>query len=219
MSSIFGATTGVPSWLRQVAEVLFDDAPSWTAAEIPFTAVHDWHALALGPLVIQAGSRDGRPTDAHEAVRALHARAATGEPIAADVWRSALEPALRDVYRSAYPYADAYSTASAAARSFALSRDYSEAEATAYGESYAALNTDANVRVHADANALANASATATAFAAADADAYARTYPFAYVRACVLAYGNGDEAAVREARARLADGLGDSLARVGEFLS
>ncbi|MFE9886210.1 hypothetical protein [Streptomyces scopuliridis] len=48
----------------------------------------------------------------------------------------------------------------------------------------------------------------------ATASAAAISFPFAYVRACVRAYGGQDEARGRDARARPAEGLADSLARV-----
>ncbi|MFI9386716.1 hypothetical protein [Kutzneria sp. NPDC052558] len=119
-------------------------------------------------------------------------------------WRAALIPALTDLYRRAYPYAEAYETASSAASGFAVKHGYSEAEAKAYGESYAAMNTDANQRVHAEANARAVASLAAKAFTAGDVDAYAQTRPGAMVRACIAVAGP-------EARDRLATGLRDAL--------
>ncbi|SDZ27455.1 hypothetical protein SAMN05421504_111236 [Amycolatopsis xylanica] len=183
-------------WLPAVAEVLGISVP---AGEPPFSVVHDWHATTIGPLLIETLPDAG----AHEAVRALHARALAGEQITEDVWRDALEPALRDLYRNAYPTKEVFAKASEAAGAFALARGYSEVDARNYGESYAEMNTEANVRVHADANALANAAACARAFAQASHEEYAATYPFAYVRACVLVS--------EDARARLGAGLTRSL--------
>ncbi|WP_370949425.1 hypothetical protein AB5J62_18295 [Amycolatopsis sp. cg5] len=183
-------------WLPAVAEVLGVSVPD---GEPPFSAVHDWHATTIGPLLSETLPETG----AHEAMRALHARASAGEKIAEDVWRDALEPALRDLYRNAYPTEEVFAKASEAAGAFALSRGYSEVDARNYGESYAEMNTEANVRVHADANALANAAACANAFARASHEAYAATFPFAYVQACVLVSA--------DARARLGAGLVASL--------
>ena len=149
--------------------------------------VHRWYGHTVWPLL------------GHTGVAALHLSGASEA-----VWRETLEPALLDLYRRAYPYAQAYATASAAAGGFALSHGYSETEATEYGETYAAMNTDANVKAHAEANAAANAAALAAAFAAGDEAAYAATYPGAFVRACVLAGGPG-------ARERLAAGLRESV--------
>jgi hypothetical protein len=130
-----------------------------------------------------------------------------GARITEEEWLAALVPALTDLYRRAYPYAQAYETASSAASGFAVKHGYGEAEAAEYGESYAAMNTDANLRVHAEANARAVASLAAKAFAANDVDAYALTWPGAMVRACVVVAGP-------EARDRLADGLRDSVNRL-----
>jgi hypothetical protein len=208
----------MPEWLAQVATVLLDGAEPVQWADrvrhgVSLTVVHDWLAASMGPVLVEASTRHGGDPEVHEAVRALHARAAAGERVAEDVWSAALLPALREVYRHAYAYEQAYATASAAARSFALSRGYDERAATEYGESYAKDNTETNARAHADAGALANSAAIAAAFAAADPAAYARTYPFAYVKACVGAYAGRDEERRREVCARLADGLTGSLSR------
>jgi hypothetical protein len=154
--------------------------------------VHHWYGHTVWPLL------------GHGEAAALHLRPG---PVPAETWRTTLEPALLDVYRRAYPYAEAYATASAAAGAYALSHGHSEAEATELGESYAATNTDANLKAHAEANAAANAAALAAAFAAADEAAYTATYPGAFVRACVLAGGPGT-------RDRLAAGLRDSAVAV-----
>ncbi|WP_328647849.1 hypothetical protein OHS58_08935 [Amycolatopsis sp. NBC_00348] len=173
-------TAGPAAWPERVVGELLDGG---------LAVVHHWYGHTVWPLL------------GHADVAALHLR---GTPVPAEIWRATLKPALRDVYRRAYPYDDAYTTAAAAAGGFALAHGYSEAEATEYGETYAATNTDANVTAHADANAAANAAALAAAFAVEDVTAYAATYPAAFVRACVLAGGPG-------ARQRLADGLRASL--------
>ncbi|MFJ8309901.1 MULTISPECIES: SpcZ [unclassified Streptomyces] len=176
---------------------------------VPFLVVHDWHARTVLPLLLEE-SEDAGPL---EAVGELHARALTGERIAAASWSAALEPALRDVYRLAYPYGEAHATASANAHAYAVANDYGESEATEFAATYAELNTTANARSYAVANSLANARATALAYAEADERAYAETYPYARAHAYVLAHaGSGGEEAA--AWVRLAEGLADSLTRV-----
>jgi hypothetical protein len=229
-------TPAVPAWLTQVTESLLDgldarldarlDAtgtPAWAprlrrlatrpAGMLPFTVVHDWHSRCVGPLVAEASARRGGEPGRHRAVRSLHERASAGQRVTEVEWCAALEPALTEVYRYAYPYTAAFDTAAAAAGSYALAHGHDEAGAEKYGSSYAELNTTANARVHAAANARANAAALAASFAAADPAAYAQTYPFAHVRACVLAYAGDDGSRERDARARLAEGLADSVER------
>ncbi|MFJ4920285.1 SpcZ [Streptomyces sp. NPDC088725] len=227
----------VPAWPAQVVSVLFNGqdaagAKGWARrvhtelvrldGHVPFTVVHDWHAGTVMPLLAEANERHGEGAGAQQAVQRLHARAATGERVAEDEWRAALGPALREVYRHAYAYEDAFATASANARAYATANGYDEDKAVAFGETYATLNTTANATSYADANALANTAATASAYAAADARAYAEAYPFASVHAYALAHAHAhtgqDEAAERDERlrvayGRLADGLADSLAR------
>ncbi|KNB50965.1 hypothetical protein AC230_19410 [Streptomyces caatingaensis] len=210
----------MPGWLAQVAGALWagrepEAAGEWARrlydacarldGRVPFGVVHDWHARTVVP-------------PQGEAVRALHIRALAGEPVAEDVWAAALEPALRDVHRRAYPYADAFATAAATARAWARENDYGEAEAEEFADGYARLNTGANVTSYADANAMVHARALAAAYAAADADAYAACCPFATVNAHAFALAGQDTAEGREERlraayGRLADGLADSLER------
>ncbi|MEU8925846.1 SpcZ [Kitasatospora sp. NPDC048545] len=224
-----GERSAVPAWLAQVAEVLFDGLDADAAADwarrvrrevrrsdggVPFSVVHDWYCSAVGPVLAEATARRGGSAVPQQVVLALHARALGGGRVDEGTWRAALEPELRELFRHAYPYAEAYATAAAAAGSYALANGYDEAEAARYGETYAELNTTANVRAHADANALANAAAVAAAYAAADPDAYAETYPSARVRAVVRVHADGQgERGERAAWARLADGLAAALAR------
>jgi len=211
----------VPSWLDQVREVLADpaggdDGTAYSTAEVPFVAVHHWHAGAVADLIGEAVARHGVDAGPHEALCAVHARAAAGEPVGEDVWSAVLEPALHEVYRLAYPRDQAHSRASSAAASFARSRGWSEDEAERYGETYARMNTEVSERVHAEANAIANAAAYTVAFATGDAEAYARAWPFALVRAWIAAYAGPagtDGPAAQEARVHLRDGLADAVRR------
>ncbi|WP_162794004.1 SpcZ [Streptomyces paludis] len=221
------SATSVPSWLDQVREALTDPAgggghdgllPYAATTEVPFAAVHHWHAGAVAELIAEAAVRHGAERAPHDAVRAVHVRAAAGEAITEDAWSAVLEPALREVYRLAYPRERVYSRASSAAASFARSRGWSEDEAERYGETYARTNTEASARVHAEANALANSAAYAAAFATGSAEEYARAWPFATVRAWIAAYAGpagADGPAVpeaQEARERLRNGLTDAVA-------
>ncbi|WBO61476.1 SpcZ [Streptomyces camelliae] len=211
----------VPSWLDQVREVLAEPAAvhdGWghSVAGVPFAAVHHWHAGAVADLIAEAVARHVADAAPHDALRAVHARAAAGEPIAEDVWSAVLEPALREVYRMAYPRLRVHARASSAAASFARSRGWSADEADRYGETYARMNTEVSDRVHAEANAIANAAAYAGAFAAGDAQEYARAWPFAVVRAWIAAYAGPDGTAgpaAEEARVLLRDGLADAVRR------
>ncbi|MFI6684905.1 SpcZ [Streptomyces sp. NPDC050485] len=211
----------IPPWPRQLAVALSEGAAESDGVRrahaelarldgrLPFLVVHDWHARTVLPMLLEAGCDSG-PL---EAAGQLHARALKGERIDAAAWTAALEPALREVYRLAYPYAEAHATASANAHAYAMANDYGAAQATEFAATYAELNTTANARSFAVANALANARATALAYAEADERAYAETYPCARVHAYALAHaGSGGEAGA--AYARLAEGLADSLARV-----
>ncbi|MEU9047151.1 MULTISPECIES: SpcZ [unclassified Kitasatospora] len=228
-AGVSGEGPAMPPWLAQVSEVLFDGMDAGTATawarrvhrelerlngRVPFSVVHDWYCSAVGPILTEASARRGGSAAQHQAVLALHARAMDDGPIDESTWRTALEPELRELFRDAYPYAEAYATAAAAAGSYALANGYSEAEAARYGETYAELNTAANVRSHADANALANAAAVAAAYAAADSAAYAATYPSARIRAVVRVHADRqDERGEHATWARLADGLAAGLAR------
>ncbi|MFE7117543.1 SpcZ [Streptomyces sp. NPDC057654] len=233
-----GSYDGAPApWFAQIVGALFDGqdaaaATGWArrihgelvrlGGGVPFSVVHDWHAGTVAPLLAEAAVRRGDDAGAQEAVRALHVRAAAGERVGADEWEAALGAALAEVYRHAYAYDEAFATASADAHAYAMANDYGERKAAEFADGYAKLSTDANARSYAAANALATARAAAAAYASADARAYAETYPFASVRAYVLALADrdGDDGDAegrderrREACARLADGLADSLGR------
>ncbi|WP_329295758.1 SpcZ [Streptomyces sp. NBC_01455] len=216
-------TTATPDWTVQIAEVLTEATGSShgsvrPAAEVPFAAVHLWHAGAVADLIGAAVARRGGDRAPHEALRTLHERAAAGETFGEGAWSAALEPALREVYRLAYPREKVHTTAAAAASSFALSRGWAEKDAEEYGETYARMNTEVSERVHAEANTIANTAAYALAFATAEAEDYARAWPFALVRACVAAYAGADGTGGpdgQEARTRLRDGLVDAMGRVG----
>ncbi|MFE9404161.1 SpcZ [Streptomyces sp. NPDC006530] len=188
--------------------------------QVPFRVVHDWHVSTVVPLLAQASVRCGADGEDQEGVRRLHSRALAGERVTETEWAEALGPALGEVYRRAYPYADAHAAASAGAHAYAMDNDYGEERAAEFASVYAELNSDANARSFADANALVNARALAAAFAAADEHALADAYPFAYVRACALAVAGADGAGeewpgrYRAACERLADGLADSVGRV-----
>ncbi|MEV8525366.1 hypothetical protein AB0451_14615 [Streptomyces sp. NPDC052000] len=99
--------------------------------QVPFRAVHDWHARTVVPILVEASARGDEGAGLQEAVGQLHARALAGERIDAAVWTAALEPALREVYRRAYPYAEAHATASANAHAYAMANDYGAAVAHA----------------------------------------------------------------------------------------
>ena len=209
--------TDAEGWPAQVAEVLFDEPSPVAGASDQDgdgspAALHAWLAASVGALLIEAVARDGQDTGFQRAMQDLHLRAAEGASIDADVWRGTLEPALREVFRRAYDVDQAFATASAAASSFALSRGYSESDAAEYGRAYGEMNTEANLSAFADANAMALADLLARSFAAADPVAYARTYPAAYVRAVLSACGGAGTQERGQARARLADGLVQSMA-------
>lgn len=222
---------GLPNWLAQVVTALVGPSPAalagdsesdvarvarwrrleecagrWAGDEVPLSVLHVWFATSLGPLLAEAAVRAGEDAEHQQAVRELHRLGARGESVAADEWRVALEPALRQVYRRAYDVDQAFATASAAAGSFALSRGYDEADAVKYGRTYAQINTEANLAAHADANALAQAELLSRSFAADDAGAYASTFPAAYLRACIAACGTDDES-----RGRVRDSLAEGL--------
>ncbi|MFJ3667066.1 SpcZ [Streptomyces sp. NPDC090106] len=212
----------VPGWLDQVRDALTDtagegsDGQGSAITDVSFAALHAWHAGPVADLIAETAARHGTDMAPHEAVRALHARAATGEPVDEATWSAALEPALREIYRLAYPRARVHERSASAAASFARSRGWTDAEADRYGETYAALNTEVSDRVHAEANAIANAAAYARAFAAGDPKAYAEAWPYALVRAWVAACAGSadpDGPAAQEARNRLRDGLTDAVRR------
>ncbi|MGW2817010.1 SpcZ [Streptomyces sp. NPDC001415] len=228
---------GMEPWPVQLATALSDGGPELEGVRrvqgelarlggrVPFRVVHDWYASTVVPMLVEAAARRGEDTGLLVAVGQLHARALKGERIEATEWTGALEPALREVYGSAYPYAEAHATASANAHAYAMANDYGAAEATRFAATYADLNTTANARSYAVANALANARAVALAYANADGQTYAATYPYARVNAYALACAGPDEGGGeragegvgegrRAACGRLTDGFADSLARV-----
>ncbi|MEU7256753.1 SpcZ [Streptomyces rimosus] len=223
-----------PEWFVPVAAALFDGQPVEAATDwarrvygeverlegrIPFGVVHDWHLRTALPMLVAASARRGGTGAELETVRALHERAAAGDPGTESEWAAALEPALREVYRLAYAYADAFATATANARAYAAANDYGEEKTEEFAAYYAKLNTGANARSFADAHALANSRAVAAAYANGDARAYAEAYPGAYVHAYALAEANREVAdgqedeRCRAAYGRLAEGLAESLER------
>lgn len=171
-----------PDWTTQVADALDTTLPRPLGMDV----VHEWHARTVLPLLAN-GIGD---TDVLEVLRPLHIRALEAAPPTADEWAAALEPAMRAVYRHAYPKAAAYETARANAHAYATANGYSEDGAVEFAHGYAELSTEATVRSFADANAIATARAVADAFAAADTDAYARSYPYAWARACAEVLGD-----------------------------
>ena len=200
------------AWLAQVVTALFDGqepaaAHDWAArvhadlvrldGRVPFAVVHDWHAETVAPLLDEV-------CEGQAAVGALHARALAGSPVAQPQWTAALEPALRDVYRRAYAYDDAYRVNYDSAHVYGTANGFGEEGTREYATYYAELATGANLRAYADANAIANARACATAFAAADPVRYAESYPYAAARAYALALANADGACDRSGRDRTA---------------
>ncbi|MGV9560579.1 SpcZ [Streptomyces sp. NPDC003522] len=212
-------TAAAPAWPVQVAGALVEEADptdglGHLGAEVPFAAVHLWHAGAVAELLAEAVARRGGDPAPHEALRALHERAARGETFGEDVWSAALEPALREVYRLAYPREQVRARAAAAASSFALARGWAGKDAEEYGETYARMDTEVSERVHTEANTAANTAAYALAFTTGEADEYARAWPFALVQAWIAAWAGADGAggpAARQARARLRHGLAQAV--------
>ncbi|HEV2888653.1 MAG TPA: hypothetical protein VGX49_17215 [Jatrophihabitans sp.] len=237
-----GPAGQLPSWLHQLLMTLFDGYAGYDAAAaarwgrrifdelhrtgslLPLAAVHDWQARTVVPMMRQACSpAAGEPDELVLDLQRLHARAATGERFSDEHWLAALEPALRELYRHAYDYAGAHATAHASASAYASANNFSPAGAITFADSYAELSTTANQQSFAESNAGANAAVLAAAYASHDAPAYAETYPFALAQACAHAVANTADPAsdTSQARrrqaacARLADGLADSLARLG----
>jgi len=231
----------LPSWLPPVLATLADgcggsaSGSGWlrriggrlraSGGAVPFAVVHDWQARTVLPMVLAALEPAGpsEAADSMAALRRLHARAADGEPAEEATWLAALEPALYELYRLAYDYAASYASAHASATAYASANNFTPDGAVSFAESYAAHSADANRQSFAESNAPAAAAALATAYArpagspAAEA-ALAEAYPFALVRACAQAVGNAadsDGAGRRQAYLRLADGLADSLDRLG----
>ncbi|MBQ1074963.1 hypothetical protein KBX06_17585 [Micromonospora sp. C31] len=218
---------GPPDWLAAVLAALTEGhepatPPGWRrrvdveldrlASRVPFRVVYDWHARVL------ASTPGG---DAGRLVGELHRRALAGDRPGAHEWHAALRPALRELYRAAYPYAEARAVAYANADAYARANGYGPDEATGFAAHYADLSTGANAEAFADANAIANADALAPALARADGPAYAEAYPAALVRAYALAAANraGTAGAARVLRAayeRLAEALAESLRDVSD---
>lgn len=107
----------MPLWLAHTAVRLFraqslDSAKSWGSrfyaelkrldGKVPFSAVHDWHANAVEPLVINFSQRpEPNPwgnVAPPIALQALHARAFSGDKIAADEWRRVLYDAFLHIF-------------------------------------------------------------------------------------------------------------------------
>ncbi|SCL14472.1 hypothetical protein GA0070616_0450 [Micromonospora nigra] len=197
-----GHETAPAHWRRRV-----DAELDRLAGRVPFRVVYDWHARVL------ASTPDG---DAGRPVGDLFRRALAGDRAGAHEWHAALRPALRGLYRAAYPYADARSVAYANAHAYATANGYGPDEAVEFAAHYADLSTGANAEAFADANAIANADALGTALARADGPAYALTYPAALVRAYAMAAANragatGTADELRAAYGRLVDALAESL--------
>jgi len=232
-ADVVGPDREMPSWLWQMAAVLFDGQDAATSTDwarrlylelerlggrVPFSVVHDWHAHIVAPMLAESSERRGGDVGLQRAVQQLHARALAKEHVEEAEWKAALGPALQEVYAHAYAYAEAYATARANCYAFAIANDYGEEKSADYAESYAKLNTSANERSYADAHSMANTRAAAAAYSTADAQAYAEAYPSAHVHVYAHAWANQGELAGQDERRRaayrrLADGLTDSLAR------
>jgi hypothetical protein len=163
--------TVMPRWLAQMVPYFFDrqtaaDAKSWGLkfyaelkrlnGNVPFSVIHDWQAHVVAPMAIEVATKRARPTDVHDAVKAIHERALAGDLAPKDEWVATL--------RSAYAYAYAYADANANA--------YADADAYAYA--YADANANAYANANANANAYAYAYANANAYAYANANAVKR---------------------------------------------
>ncbi|MER7419568.1 hypothetical protein ABT346_22785 [Micromonospora peucetia] len=195
------------AWRRRVGGEL-----DRLAGRVPFRVAYEWHAHLLAPTPEDAADR---------LVGDLLRRALAGDRVGAHEWRGALRPALYELYRAAYPYAEARAVAYADAHAYATANGYGPDEVVGFAEHYADLSTGANAEAFADANAIANADALADALALADEPAYAGTCPAALVRAYALAEANragtaGAPHALRAAYGRLADALAESLSRVSD---
>ncbi|MCX4903726.1 SpcZ [Streptomyces sp. NBC_00878] len=223
-----------PAWFRQAAAVLYEGqeptrrdtwarelrtALSRSGGRVPLTVTHAWHARTVLPLLAETATRLGQDTAPYEALAAVHHDALTDRTPSASSWTAALEPALRRIYRAAFAYAEAYTTAHDNARAYALANGFTPADADTYGRDYADQTTEPNARAFATANTTANARATATAYATSDPDAYARTFPGARTRAYVRAAAatlpeNTPGGTSRHTSCdRIADGLLDQLNR------
>ncbi|MEU1756128.1 hypothetical protein ABZ436_26240 [Micromonospora matsumotoense] len=213
-----------PAWLVAVLAALAegDDPAHWRqrvdveldrlAGRVPLRVAYDATARVL------ASTPGG---DVGRVVGDLLRRVLAGDPVGVDRWRDALRPALRELYRAAYPYAEAHSVAYANAHAYATANGYAPDEVLTFAEQYADLSAGAGAGAFADANALANADALAAALALTDAAAFARSYPAALVRAYALAVANRADVAAapdvrRAAYGRLVGALTESLRAVPE---
>lgn len=219
--------TSPPAWFAELTAVLHqgqtDSAGAYWARRVQATVlshggppitldvVHEWHLRTVIPLLTEASARSGRTTAACTSLAAVHGRALAGGPVTEDAWVDVLEPVLRQVYRDAYGFEEAFAVAYENARAYAVANGFDDADADEYGTDYAGLTTDPDTRACTEANALANARAVAAAYATADDDAYARTFPavrtHAYARAVAV---DGRHAT---AYAELAEGLLAALRR------
>lgn len=166
----------MPLWLAQMVPWFFDNQEFGPAKEwglrfyaelkrlggvVPLSVVHDWQATVVGPLAVETAEKQKRSVEAHKALMAMQAEAASGKKFAADDWRPVLKAAFYDIYSYRYrANAYAYTEADAEAAAVANAYTYANAEAAVYA------NPDAY------ANAYADADADADAYANADADAY-----------------------------------------------
>jgi len=122
----------MPCWLARKVPMLFDrqdicDAREWglrfytaladVAGDVPFSAVHYWHAHTVCAVAIDATENMDLNAAPHKALRDMHLRALAGESIGTDEWRSVLDHFYRrrdsKAFASAYAAADgrAYATA------------------------------------------------------------------------------------------------------------
>jgi hypothetical protein len=232
--SVFAPAPTPPSWLLQVSVALVEgrDAEATHGlarringevrrldGEIPFGVIHDWQYRTVTQLVHAAFDAEDAAARTHSTVQRLHSRALDGEPVETAEWLLALEPALFEVYRHAYPFRSVRDdTYTRARRDKDLLEGVDEKQTDAFARYFADMKAGIHADVFAEANAAANARACAAAYATADPEAYAEAMPFAQVRAYVYAcaaQGTSDRSP--EARdplyQRLADGLVAALER------
>lgn len=217
-----GGSDASAGWLRRIGGQLHA-----SGGAVPFAVVHDWQARTVLPMMLAAlePAEPSEASDSMAALQRLHARAAGGEPAEESAWRAALEPALYELYRLAYDHAASYASAHASASAYASANNFSPDGAVSFAESYATHSADTNRQSFAESNAPAAAAALAAAYALPDGGteaAFAEAYPFALVRACAQAAAgaarrpvDSDGQGRRQAYLRLADGLADSLDRLG----
>jgi len=223
----------MPLWLANAAGPLFDArvrkgievfpdgaAKAWGLrfygelkrldGRIPFSVIHDWHATAIGPMIVTFSQRpEPNPwlgADPPQALAALHAAALAGRRIAADEWRPVLHDAFVHIHARGR-----LGPAVTATRRYTLDETV-VMEADAYASAYAATDADAFAQAHwNDSSGLdAYAGLAVAAYRIiqthakllADPDPnYDRYQYLGNMHACI-------------ALARLADGLVDCLARV-----